>query len=126
MKRPLLAAAGIAAVLLLAGCSAPQTDTADTNRVSESTTAPLTAETPDVDSGEAAYLTAVRAALRPDNVIPNATDEQLLAAGEKACEAIAKGKDTSALSVIDGEPDNGYGAYLDSGAIITAAATTLC
>jgi hypothetical protein len=68
----------------------------------------------------------VRANLRPDNVIPNATDAQLLDAGEKACAAIAAGEDTLTLSVIDGEQPNGAGSYDDSATIVTAARASLC
>lgn len=89
--------------------------------------APLTAESPAATpSGEAAYLEAVREALPADTVIPDATDEQLLAAGEKACEAIEEGADTMTVSLIKGEPKGEAGYYSDSVAIIVAARASLC
>lgn len=130
MKRGLIAA-GAVAMLLLSGCTAADqaasggTDSSDTPAASE---APLVAETPAdaADGGERAFLAEVRAKLRPDNVIPNATDEQLLAAGKKACEVLATTANTNTVSLIEGEPANGLGYYTDSGVIITAARGTLC
>lgn len=133
MKRGLIAA-GAVAMLLLTGCTATGQPKIDASEAVASSAgpaapeAPLTASTPTVtaDGGEAAFLSEVRAKLRPDNVIPNATDEQLLAAGAKACEVIATTANTNTVSLIDGEPTNGLGYYTDSGVIITAARGTLC
>jgi hypothetical protein len=115
------------AVLLLAGCSsAPQS--AAPSDPAPASSAPLVAESPAAtsDAGEAAYLAAVREALRPDTQIPNATDEQLLEVGQRACEELNKGTDTTELSLIEGEQPNDIGTYNDSAAIITSAATTIC
>ncbi len=89
---------------------------------------PLTAETPAAEEGggEDAFLSEVRENLRPDNVIPNATDEQLLAAGADACKAIAADDDTTGVSVISGEQPTALGFYTDSGTIIQAARAKLC
>lgn len=129
MKRGLVAV-GLAAVLLLAGCSAGTQENVSVNSApaASETDAPLTAETPAATAatGDAAFLEEVRAELRPDNVIPNATDEQLLAAGEKACEGIAAGADTLELSLIDGERMDAAGIYPDSATIIIAARSSLC
>lgn len=118
----------VAAVLTLTGCSGAvrgEPEVAETTP--PATSAPLTAESPAAaPTGEVAYLDAVREALPDNTVIPNATDEQLLAAGEEACKVLDNGEDTMTVSLIDGEPKNGLGYYQDSGAIITAAATTLC
>ncbi|MBD8477560.1 DUF732 domain-containing protein [Microbacterium sp. CFBP 8794] len=136
MKRTALAATAVAALLLLAGCTS--TTTTETVTVTPGSSGaygagnttvevePLTAETPAALDFEATYLEIVRAELRPDNVIPNATDEQLLEAGRKACEELAAGTPSDQISVIEGEPANGLGYFSDSGTIITAAATTLC
>ncbi|MBN9210711.1 MAG: hypothetical protein BGO45_10580 [Microbacterium sp. 71-36] len=130
MKRGIIAA-GAVAMLLLTGCTA--TNQAASNDTGSSAApvaseAPLVAETPTAaaDGGETAFLTEVRAKLRPDNVIPNATDEQLLAAGHLACERLAESQSGEQVSVIDGEkPDQG-GYYRDSIQILNAAASTLC
>lgn len=136
MKRTALAATAAAALLLLAGCTS--TTTTETVTVTPGATgtysagdttvevAPLTAEAPAATDAEATYLATVRAELRPDNVIPNATDEQLLDAAREACERRAAGEDSDTISVIEGEQANVGGYFLDSGVIITAARTTIC
>ncbi|WP_353665548.1 DUF732 domain-containing protein [Microbacterium sp. che218] len=134
MKRLTVVVGAIGCALFLAGCSAPAQE--GVTLISEPvqspatsrTDAPLTAQTPEASStgGEAAFLVAVRANLRPDNVIPDATDAQLLAAGREACEKLAAGTPSDQISVIEGEPTNGAGYYSDSGTIITAADSTIC
>lgn len=131
MNRTALAAAAAAVLLLLTGCTAGSPaangDTASSAAPAASS-APLVAETPSAtaDDGETAFLAEVRAKLRPDNVIPNATDEQLLTAGAKACQVIATTANTNTVSLIDGEPANGAGYYTDSSVIFIAARGTLC
>lgn len=130
-------AAGALALLLLTGCSAQTSEQAEVPDTSSSAAVetPTASETPEaltaesaapVADSEAAYLERVRAELRPENVIPNATDEQLLAAGREACERRAAGEASDTISVIDGEPQSALGLYVDSGTIITAARNTLC
>lgn len=120
--------AAIVAVLLLTGCSSTEAVGADPS--ASGTTAPLVAETPSAaptgDAADAAFLAYVREHLPANTQIPNATDEQLLAAGERACEEIAAGADTLTLSLIDGEHPNGAGSYDDSAAIVVAARANLC
>lgn len=129
--------AAIVAVLLLTGCAgtaepaATGTAGIGTEKAGPTATdAPLVAETPaattDPDDREALFLAQVREELPANTQIPNATDQQLLDAGNLACEKRAEGADPSTLSVIEGERDNGYGAYLDSGAIVSAAGRYLC
>ena len=134
MNRTALAAATAAVLLLLTGCTATEQPGPDASEAVASSAAPaaseapLVAETPTAtaDGGEAAFLAEVRANLRPDNVIPNATDEQLLKAGREACDRRAAGEPSQTMSVIDGEQANVAGNYLDSGVIITAARRNLC
>lgn len=114
-------------LLTLTGCT--QTISDPPAAQPTETSAPLTAESPAVkeaDGSEKAYLADVRDSLPSDTVIPNASDEQLLAAGERACEELAAGADTLTVSLIDGEPQNGLGYYESSSAIITAASRNLC
>lgn len=125
-----IALVAAALLLTLTGCSAAPANaggerTAPT--VTESA-APLVAETtePVAESPHAAYLDGVRALLPEDTQIPNATDEQLVAAGEAACERLAAGEPSDAISVIDGETPNGIGYFNDSGMIVSAARTHLC
>jgi hypothetical protein len=136
MKRGLFAAAAVA-LLLLTGCTSTVTEESVTVTPGASGTysdgdttvevQPLTAETPTTDTAdEAAFLAEVRAKLRPDNVIPNATDEQLLAAGYLACEKLATRQNGEEISVIDGEQLDKGGYYRDSGQIVSAAAVTIC
>jgi len=137
MKRGLFAAAAVA-VLLMTGCSSSVTEETVTltpgasgtfsNGDSTVVVEPLTAESPsaEADNGEAAFLAEVRENLRPDNVIPNATDEQLLQAGYRACELLANRQNGEEISVIDGEQTDQSGYYRDSAQIVTAAAMTIC
>lgn len=138
MKRALVP--GVLVLLLaLSGCVGAPAESNDVRDESapvasgsttstDGTVEPLTAETPAAseDGGEAAFLEEVRANLRPDNVIPNATDEQLLAAGRKSCELRAAGETSDTISVIDGEEKDAHGYYRDSVQIVQAAATTIC
>ncbi|MEZ3156850.1 hypothetical protein AB1K56_07945 [Microbacterium sp. BWR-S6Y] len=128
MTRRLYAVSAIA-LLLLTGCSAGASEGRESDsagRASASPEAPLTAETPVEGNDETTFYDAVRSKLRPDNVIPNATDAQLRAAGEKACAAIASGVDTLTLSLIDGEQPDASGFYPDSFVIIASARETIC
>lgn len=133
MKRTALAVAAATVLLLLAGCtSTPASEPAPVASSSaapaeNATAEPLAAQTPEAteDTAEATFVADVRAKLRPDNVIPDATDAQLIAAGEKACEQIASGTPTDQISVIEGE-ELTAGYYRDSVQIVQAAATTIC
>lgn len=120
--------AAVVVAFALTGCS---DDGGDEPEAVETTppasSAPLTAESlAAAPSGEAAYLEAVREALPANTVIPNATDEQLLAAGSEACDEISGGADTLTLSLIPGEPADASGFYPDSAAIISSARASLC
>lgn len=132
VKRTTVIAATAAALLLLAGCSGTTQEgvtltSEPVGSPAATAAAPLTAQTPEASagSGEAAFLDQVRANLRPDNVIPDATDAQLLSAGEEACRRLAAGEASDAISVIAGE-ETTAGYYRDSVQIVQAAATTIC
>lgn len=128
MRKRVGTAATVLIAFALTGCSgtAPEAPE-DAGATPPATTAPLTAESPTAaPTGETAYLDAVREALPEDTVIPNATDEQLIAAGEEACSEIADGVDTLTLSLIPGEAADASGFYPDSAAIISSARTSLC
>jgi hypothetical protein len=129
--------AAILAVLALTGCSGPDPTVAPTAsapaasaaapETMESTPPPLVAESPAADADDEAFLAAVRerqTAFRTQ--IPNATDEQLLAAGQDACDRLASGESGETMVLIEGEEPNVGGYYLDSSAIITAARLNLC
>ncbi|WP_336633654.1 MULTISPECIES: DUF732 domain-containing protein [unclassified Microbacterium] len=122
--------AAIVVLFALTGCAGVTTGTAGVGTEKAgpaSTDAPLTAEAPaEAPTGEAAFLEHVRANLPANTQIPSATDPQLLAAGERACEEIAAGADTLTLSLIEGEKPDDSGFYPDSAAIIVAARASLC
>lgn len=140
MKRTAaLLAIGVA--LFLTGCtatpaSAPSSGTGDATAARSSTSgpsaAPLVAETPSAPGGEgtAGFLDKVRDRLaKLDSQIPNASDEQLISAGQEACDRLRAGESTDLMSVIDGEQRSGAnhdGYYYDSNAIIMAAQLKLC
>ena len=139
MKRGLVAV-GVAALLLLTGCTSTVTSETVTVTPGASGTfsdgdttvevQPLTAEAPTSAPQEApddaAFVAAVRESLRPENVIPNVTDEQLVQAGQKACEMEAAGIAAEDISVIAGEERGRSGYYLDSFTVYKAAAAHLC
>ena len=137
MNRTALVAATAAVLLLLTGCTAGgQAEPAPSNSPavaspSADADAPLVAETPsavpsEASTPEAAFLTQVREVLPTDTVIPNATDEQLLAAAQAACEQMAAGIDFSAVKVIDGEEANDLGVHRESALIAAVARKTIC
>lgn len=92
----------------------------------ESTPAPLVAEPgpePILTTAEGEYVTVLRAAFDRDGTqIPNATDEQLIAAGQDACEQIDAGTNPDSVRVVEGEEE----PHADSGRIGYAAAEYLC
>jgi hypothetical protein len=139
MRRLALTAAIIAAGLALAGCAATQDEPEATQPAVSSTQEkpapsasgdpePLVAETPtDFAASESEYLENVRELLPAKTQVPDATDEQLLAVGREACTRMAAGETSDTIVLIDGEtPNPDSGLYLDTIAILTAAALHLC
>ena len=128
MKTRIIAVAALL-LLTLTGCAgAPESAASEPEQASESA-APLVAEAPaepEGDEAEQLYVEALRGALRPNNVIPDATDEQLIAAGLDACEKLSSGVTGDDLTVIEGEERNSGGYYEDSGVIATQARLFLC
>lgn len=129
--------AAIVAVLLLAGCAAASDDVAvpgasETESVGPSASEaaePLVASTPTIaaDGNELLYIEKVRELLAGvQSQIPDATDEQLIAAGKEACDRYAAGEDWEKLSVIEGETPNDGGRYVDTVSILSAARLYLC
>jgi hypothetical protein len=136
MKRGLIAA-GAVAMLLLTGCTAQvaaepaASSAAPSTSAATDAAAPLVAEAPTAASSaastpEAAFLAQVREVLPADTSIPDATDEQLLTAGEAACEQMTAGTDFSAVSVIEGEQADDLGIHQDSALIAAVARKTIC
>lgn len=126
--------AAIAAVLVLAlaGCAGVAADAGDerTAPVPSESAAPLTADEPEetaqLASPDEDYLARIRAALPEDTIIPNATDEQLLAAATAACEQMDNGTDVAAVKVIEGEEPNGLDIHESSAAIAGVAKDVYC
>ena len=137
MNRGLFAASAVA-LLLLTGCSASPVERDAVAAPSAAASAdsaapaPLVAQIPSAaasasaDTPEGAFLAGVRDVLPDDTVIPDATDQQLLAAGAAACEQMAAGTDFSAVSVIEGEPADELGIHQDSALIAAVARKTIC
>ncbi|MEW1708001.1 DUF732 domain-containing protein [Microbacterium sp. NPDC089190] len=92
--------------------------------------APLTAVSPsaapEAATPEDAFLVKIREVLPDDTSIPDATDGQLLAAAQDACEQMAGGVDSTLVSVIDGEQADSLGYYRDSARIGSVAKQTIC
>lgn len=135
------AALAVLLALTLTGCGddASTTSGQSTERVapsSEETTAPieetatpepLVAQSP-VAAGADAFLEFVRGRLATfPSQIPDATDEQLIAAGNDACERVESGESVDKMSVIEDEKPSEVGGYFfDSNAIIAGALMHLC
>lgn len=117
-------------LIALTGCSGGAHDAGDerTSPVASESAAPLVAETPETDPNEEGFLKSFRdLQVTYPSIIPNATDEQLLAAGLEACERLAAGEESTDISLIEGEKRAETSQmYLDSISIVTAARTTLC
>lgn len=131
--------AAIAALgLLLTGCAGGTDTDAKSREITQATqaapdatesAAPLVAETPSaptMDDTDATFLEYVRDKLLPETQIPNATDEQLIAAGHDACEQLENGTKLEDVRVVDGEKPHANGAYYDTSAIMNAALVTYC
>lgn len=142
MRPRLIAATAAIALLALTGCSSGMeinATTSDSTPVVEestaSTPAPLVAETTEApaesatDTPEAQFVAIVRdtwTKMATETQIPNATDEQLIDAGHKACEQLAADPKVDSVRVVDGEEPDGAGYFIDSGVIAGAAVRTLC
>ena len=138
MNRAVIPAAGAALLLLLVGCSASgesegvTLSAAPVMTASEAPAAPLTAETPATAASdasttpEAAFLAKIRDVLPDDTSIPNASDDQLVAAAYDACNQMATGLDSTLVSVINGEQKDSLGYYRDSARIGSVAKQTIC
>lgn len=126
------AALTVLLALTLTGCASGADSSGDGRTaptVSESA-APLVASSPDEDAQPASpddeFLERVRAELPDDTVIPDASDEQLLAAAQDACSQIENGTDVLAVQVIEGEQANDLGYYESSAKIGAIASEVYC
>lgn len=89
---------------------------------------PLVAETPQATNPDELFIEEARdrlAGLGLATTIPNATDEQLIAAGHEACDALINQQPFNDVSVIEGE-QRVQGSFLDSAAIATAGMLYFC
>lgn len=139
-KRTTAIAAVVVLLFALTGCGEETATPADepkpfaaplTATEAPETPAPdgdLVASEPDGAANEAAFLSFVRTRMSSfPTQIPDATDEQLLAAASEACDRIREGEDVDRMSVIQDEKPSEVGAYyFDSNAIIAGAQMHLC
>lgn len=136
MPKRTTAVISAAAVILLTltGCagapdetpSEPETvATVTAEETPEGSPEPALTAAPEPTGPDATYLHEVRK--RTDvATVAQATDEQLLAAGHAACDALAANPDVYALRLIEGEEPGVNGVYVDSAVIGNHAATHLC
>ncbi len=137
MKRTAVAAVAVVLLLGLAGCAESTGDASTERTAAEAsepaapteTPEPLVAETPAAEADvEQLFLAEARdrlAGLGSATTIPNATDEQLIAAGRQACDALINQQPFNDVSVIEGE-ERVQGSFLDSAAIATAGILYFC
>lgn len=141
MPKVTAATLAVTAILLLglAGCAAPdgspaaETTAPETSEPAAPTTSPdpLAAETPDASStgadSDEGFLDYVRDNLLPETQIPNATDEQLIAAGHEACKQLESGVALEDVRVVEGEAAHETtGYFYDSIAIRDGAIRSYC
>lgn len=106
------------------------TDTSSPTPSASENGEPLTARTavPSDTDDTATYIEYVRGKLLANTQIPDASDDQLVDAGWRACELLDSGTNPDDLTVIDGEEraggDTGY--FQDSATIATGARMFLC
>lgn len=133
---PKVTAATVAVATLLAltltGCAGGSESAGDAPAVPETSesVSPLVAETPTPQEGgdTDAFVKAFRdlQATYP-STIPDATDEQLVAAGREACTRLAAGEPSTDISLIEGEQRNPESEmYTDSVTLVGLASTYLC
>lgn len=128
------AALTVLLALTLSGCAGgPESAPSEPVEVAESaaeTVAPLVAEEPDQltseDASDEQFLAYVRDNLLPETQVPNATDEQLIAAGRDACEQLESGVAYEDVRVVEGEQPHSNGNYYDSSAIMNGAVSYYC
>lgn len=124
MNKTLLAATLLAA-LALTGCTTGETE--PTAMESVETAPPLAVDEqsaePVASDPDAVFLDGLRPRLID---IKDATDEQLIDAGHRACEAFEAGIELMAMQLIDGEVPIGEGVHRDSINIATWASQAYC
>lgn len=136
MPKITAAVAALLLVLALAGCGddGATGDTSSeqskpTSQEASETPTPLTAQPTDAGGEDVeTFLEFVHGRMATFKTqIPDATDEQLEAAGREACERLLDGESYELMSVIDGEElSEPAGYYFDSNAIIAGAQMHLC
>lgn len=131
-----IAALTVVFALTLTGCAGAPDNTGHERtdpQASESadpgsTPEPLVAETPSGEGADAdaKFLDYVRDSLPATTSIPNATDEQLIAAGHQACDDMRNGTAPQDVRVVEGEQPNDSGYYMDSSAIMNGSLLAFC
>lgn len=126
------AALAVLLALTLSGCASATGNAAEerTAPAVTETVEPLVAESPTAEpeatSTEPEFIALVRDSLPANTLIPDATDEQLIAAGTEACELIRTGTNPADIRLIEGEQPNGADIYADTSAIMNSALLALC
>lgn len=130
-KRTTAIAAVVVMLFALTGCGEETATPADEPKPFA---APLTAteapETPDAGApevDESAYITQLRDALDINGAgsVADASDAQLIAAGNEACQQMRDGAGIKEVRVIENEPESEVG-YVDSRLIAAVASVHLC
>lgn len=128
MKRSAVVLALLAALTLTGCTAAPDTAPSEPEDATESAE-PLAAETPTeagTSEADTLFLTYVRDNLLPETQIPDASDEQLIAAGHVACEQLESGVALEAVRVVEGEQPHKNGNFYDTSAIMNGALKAYC
>lgn len=132
MKRSLALAASVVALVLLAGCAsetAVETITITPGQTGTFTSGDSTivvgGDATDAPRDEAAYLSNARDEAPEGSVVETASDADLLAAGQAACDQLAQDVDDEKISVTVAGKTLAAGGD-DVFAIVDAASLSLC
>ena len=138
MPKVTAAVAALIVILALAGCADSGEQTISSERSSassateEETPTPLVAETAEPsaigDDTDLEFADYVRSelALLPQTGIADATDDQLVAAGQDACEQLLEGVDSESIRLVEGEQASAGGYYMDTLTIVDGARRYYC
>lgn len=132
MKRPLALAAVSLSLVLLAGCTSETTSETITITPGQSgtftngdSTIVVGGDATDAPRDETAYLSEIRDGGAADSVLLSATDADLLAAGQAACDQLAQGIDDDDIALTLAGRTVKAGSD-DATAIVDAASIALC
>ncbi|MFF8186117.1 DUF732 domain-containing protein [Microbacterium sp. NPDC016588] len=118
----------LTALLMLTGCTGdepPEPENGGSYVPAPAVADPTATATPP-GTPETDFLTIVRANTPAGSPLAGVPDEQVVAAGNAACERLGAGDAPETITVIDGEQPDDAGGFPESSVIVDAATRTMC